>query len=455
MSSLLLAGFGQREITPDHPVPLAGFDLRKGPSEGVHDPLFVRALLLTAGGESVLLLEADLLGTSDYLCDRIRNRVREALAGDLDLKDKDIQIGAIHTHAAPQSVFRAFDCYEDDYLDTIAELAAEAARDARADLHLVRAGLTEDTVEEVGCFRDSSRAESLFAMPVRQLWLLGEAGESPMVAVLFCCHPTVLNEQNRLISRDLLWGAEESLKKRMSLEGSPMPRVLWMNGACADISTRYTRRESTFEEARRLGSRMAESLRKPEEAELTGNVTLKTEELMLRVPPARFFTKEERREILAYLEEKIEACPDAAQKREYIACRSVLQRPHYGEGQGTLARLSLLEMEFGQEKGSRQTSQNLTQKTAQMLTQQTVQKLALVGVPFEYAQKDAVRLSGRIAIETGKNAWIRCYAGGYEGYLPSGKPLTRDSGYEDMASGYASEAKELLAAAVLDALKGM
>jgi len=66
-----------------------------------------------------------------------------------------------------------------------------------------------------------------------------------------------------------------------------------------------------------------------------------------------------------------------------------------------------------------------------------------------------VRLSGRIAIETGKNAWIRCYAGGYEGYLPSGKPLTRDSGYEDMASGYASEAKELLAAAVLDALKGM
>ena len=79
MSSLLLAGFGQREITPDHPVPLAGFDLRKGPSEGVHDPLFVRALLLTAGGESVLLLEADLLEVAHGITRHNRYAVADVL----------------------------------------------------------------------------------------------------------------------------------------------------------------------------------------------------------------------------------------------------------------------------------------------------------------------------------------------------------------------------------------
>ena len=60
---------------------------------------------------------------------------------------------------------------------------------------------------------------------------------------------------------------------------------------------------------------------------------------------------------------------------------------------------------------------------------------------------DAEVLAKEIGVKFGKIAVICCYSNGYEGYLPSGRPLDRDSGYEDMASGFRSDAKQLVAEA--------
>ena len=162
-------------------------------------------------------------------------------------------------------------------------------------------------------------------------------------------------------------------------------------------------------------------------------------EIALEIPPARFFTPEERQEIIAYLNEKIESCRDEAQKREYLSCKSVLERAHYGKNrtEGIQVNLSLAQ---------------LVLMVPARYGRTAPERTLLLGIPFEYAQKDAARLAGRIRMKCGSSVWIRCYAGGYEGYLPSGEPLSRDSSYEDMASSYAPEAKELLAKAVLDVL---
>ena len=133
--------------------------------------------------------------------------------------------------------------------------------------------------------------------------------------------------------------------------------------------------------------------------------------------------------------QKIESCTDEAERREYTACMSVLRRPHYGEGTGIVCRLGLVEFRF-ERPGSAYP-----------------ETLILLGIPFEYAQKDAVRLAGGIRLSTGKNVWLRCYTGGYEGYLPSGRRLDRDSGYEDMASPYAAESKLILAETVMEMIR--
>ena len=455
MNTNFYAGFGQREITPEKMTRLAGYDLRKEAAVGVHDPLFTRVVSMAEESlHTALLIEVDLLGTAVYLCQRIRSAVIRRLTGLLDLSPEAIQIGAIHTHAAPQSVFQAFDCYDDEYLDFIAECCAQAAEDAFHDLHPVRAAICENTMPGVGSFRDVSREEAGFSMPVKGLWLEAlpdqdveesqSAPVSPILVAHFACHPTVLNEQNLLISRDLVWGAEQVLKDQIAAwqaEGRPappMPRILWMNGACADISTRFTRQAATFEEAKRLGARLMGSFRYPQETEWAEKVSLTCQAETLAVPPAHFFTKEERQEILTYLTDKIDNCTDNARKREYEACRSVLKREHYGEGKGTVAQLSLIELTLEKPDPFSVSHRKVLTET-----------LDILGIPFEYAQRDAVKLAGKISTMYGKRAWIRCYTEGYEGYLPSGRPLDRDSGYEDMASGYAAEAKTLLANAVL------
>src|SRR6185436_1549345 len=64
----------------------------------------------------------------------------------------------------------------------------------------------------------------------------------------FGCHPTILPPSNLLYSRDLFGAAVDVAQAET---GAP---VLLFNGAAADVSTRFTRREATGAEVRRLGA---------------------------------------------------------------------------------------------------------------------------------------------------------------------------------------------------------
>lgn len=441
--SKLFAGFGQAVITPDKPFPLAGFDLRKDKSTGVHDPLYVRAILLETREQeqkktAVVFLELDLLGTSDYFCREIENALRNQYP-EMD----EISVGAIHTHAAPQSVFRSMNCYDQVYSEWIISKVLEAVKAAVENKHPVRAAFQEARVQGVGSYRDTDRAKSLFSMPVKTLWLESLDREPPIALTLFACHPTVLNEKNLLISRDLIWGWEEAVKALAKQNTGQTPDILFMNSACADISTRYTRKEASFREALRMGCLLAEqTAASVKDLEWTDNIEIRQHSFEVLIPAAECFDESERIRVLAYLEQKIASCADEAEKREYIACRSVLQRPSYGKNSPLNARITLIGIDL-------------------FVPEDTYHKevrkdsYVYICLPFEAPQKDAVRFAGTIMMKTGKTALIRCYAGGYEGYLPSGRPLDQDSGYEDMASHYRADAKEILEERIIDELQNL
>ena len=69
----------------------------------------------------------------------------------------------------------------------------------------------------------------------------------------FANHPTVLDASNTLISVDFIG----DLYKKFS---SRYKNVLFLNGACGDISTRHTRRESGFSELEQIGKVMEEKV---------------------------------------------------------------------------------------------------------------------------------------------------------------------------------------------------
>ena len=447
--SKLFAGFGQSVITPNKPFPMAGFDLRKDTATGIHDPLYVRTIWLRTEDTSVLFLELDLLGTSDYFCREIETAVKERFP-----EIGEISVGAIHTHAAPQSVFRTMACYDKDYSDWIIQKVLEAVSAAHEDIQPVKIAYQEARAQAVGSYRDVSRDESMFSMPVRTIWLertgskteLRTSEDEPVALTLFACHPTVLNEKNLQISRDLVWGWEEAIRALAQQKGEPAPRVLFMNSACADISTRYTRKEASFREALRMGCLLAEQTAvSGEELEWTEDADIRHHSFEVTIPAAESFDDDQKKQVLTYLEQKIETCSDEAQKREYIACRSVLLRPSYGKNLPLDAKITLIGLDLfvPEEDGSKYKKE--------------IRKDSYVYIclPFEYPQKDAVRFAGEVQMQTGKVALIRCYAGGYEGYLPSGRPLSRDSGYEDMASHYRADAKEILEERIKDELQNL
>ncbi|HCX28908.1 MAG TPA: hypothetical protein DHU55_03930, partial [Blastocatellia bacterium] len=59
--SVLKAGFARVCISPPLGAPLAGFAARLGVSEGIHDDLFARALVLANEASAVALISLDVL----------------------------------------------------------------------------------------------------------------------------------------------------------------------------------------------------------------------------------------------------------------------------------------------------------------------------------------------------------------------------------------------------------
>ena len=67
---------------------------------------------------------------------------------------------------------------------------------------------------------------------------------------------------------------------------------------------------------------------------------------------------------------------------------------------------------------------------------------ALLSLPFEVDHKDGDEIEAILTEIAQKPVYLLCYTGGYDGYLPSGKPLSVDSSYEDIASRYLPESRE-------------
>src|SRR5699024_9477450 len=64
----------------------------------------------------------------------------------------------------------------------------------------------------------------------------------------FPCHPTILHSDNYSISADFPGVTSSNLE-----EYSDINLALFLNGPCGDISTRFTRKDSTFNEVNRIG----------------------------------------------------------------------------------------------------------------------------------------------------------------------------------------------------------
>ncbi|MEZ6145359.1 MAG: neutral/alkaline non-lysosomal ceramidase N-terminal domain-containing protein [Planctomycetaceae bacterium] len=95
-------GFGKSDITPTLPLRLSGYGNRTEPSEGIDEPLSVRAMALRSGDEGPLhvIVSVDTIGVPGTLTKEIHQRI----AQQHEIPRAQFVLCCTHSHTAPQIV---------------------------------------------------------------------------------------------------------------------------------------------------------------------------------------------------------------------------------------------------------------------------------------------------------------------------------------------------------------
>ena len=396
------AGFARRDITPECSMKMAGFDRRKDPSIGTLDSLEVCVLAFAdQQGEPFLMCVFDLLGTDRQLC----THIQKSVSARLEIAPERIWVGATHTHSAPTGHFSGNQSYDENYVNFLAVQTASTAAEAMDNLYPATAASALTHATGITSLRNKGREGSEFPMPLPIVLL--ETRETSLALARISCHPTVLDERNLLYSRDLPGQIRDGL--------APQLNCLVINGPCADLSTRFTRQASNPEELSRLGKLLTVAVQEaqPQPAPDFGT-RIRTSEKTVYLSRSASLSGELRESILSALRQKAAACTDPQALREYDSRIAVLERSAVGAEKSREIHIGAVN--FG--------------------------NYILLGVPFEVDYADGLNLEQTLSQIAGVPVHLVCYTFGYDGYLPSGTPLSAESSYEDIASRYLPESRE-------------
>jgi neutral ceramidase len=251
------AGVGRVDITPDLPIRLAG-----SPSPelatSVKSRLYVKALVISAGGRKLAIVTLDTLKYPVEYVDQARSKIEQTTG----IPASNVIITASHTHSGPLWTY-----YKDVLVTPIAEAVALAARD----LSPVRIGTSKGKVEGVALCRrvlkdgstwnrwqlarpeaDKYPAEGPTDPDVEVLALVGKGRRYKAVVYNFASHAA--NNRTASVSADYPGDVQAYVEKHL---GYQVP-TFFLTGACGDVNPNYSLREELFGEE--LGEDILHSL---------------------------------------------------------------------------------------------------------------------------------------------------------------------------------------------------
>jgi neutral ceramidase len=224
---------------------LAGYDDRAGPALGVHDPLGAGVWLLVRPRGTIALVALDLIHVRRALAQAVRRTVQARLAEGVHT-----MVFASHTHSGPE-VPGTDDAVTLPVGAAIVAAVDRAVQTAAQRLEPGRLTAASGRVTGLGTNRIDPRLPIDDGVGI----LCGESASGRVVLIDAACHPTVLGAENRLVSADF----PGEVRARIRARWGDDTVVLFANGAAADVSTRSTRRASSFAEAARFGAMVADA----------------------------------------------------------------------------------------------------------------------------------------------------------------------------------------------------
>lgn len=399
---------------------LSGYGKRTAPVSGTLRPLEANVLAIAAGASTAVVVTLDLLAIDAGWVRALRGRLR----AEHGIRPELVLVAASHTHAGPAGFRRvgapgSFDAPERWLRRNVLDTVTAAARTALGDLRPAQLRISSTTCSVAAHRGDPSKPVD---ERLTRLDVVGD-GEQPLAVLWhYACHATVLAADNTLVSPDLPGEVRAELRDRYR---ATLP-VLYLNGAAADVSTRFTRRAQTPNELRRLGRLVAVAM----------------PVAVIPLTPAAPMGR-------------LARCPlqVADEDPAAVAGRLESAREAYKRATSSVkpARLRVLDTAvLGLEKRLARCRASAGHSRSRLIAAVQVidlGDLALVGIPGELYTEQGREIrdgSGRLyGLAVG-------YSGDYLGYLP---PVGEVGGYEADSAVVAAGAGSQLAEAALDLLR--
>jgi neutral ceramidase len=238
----LRAGAAKVDITPQDLTGLT--NLWGRPFEGVHDPIFLRALVVDNSINKAAIVAADLVEFGDT------SSVRKRIAKEIGIPVDHIIITASHDHNAPRvgtvtagATAHAGGPATAAYTEMVYDQIIEVVRQAKAALQPARLGIGTGKAD-VNTNRDEYTTEGwkVGVNPEgpseKTVWVVKfetTSGEPIAILMNYAVHSVVLGAENRLVTGDLAGAAERFVEQYYQ----DKVVALWTLGPAGDQNPRY------------------------------------------------------------------------------------------------------------------------------------------------------------------------------------------------------------------------
>lgn len=237
-----MAGLAKTDITPAIPVKLYGYSSRKNYSEGVHDSLSARVVVLKNNLKKIILVSVDLGSFGQETFPIIQKKILDRF----DLKDSELFLSTVHSHSSPVLTLNAEtgDPNNIEYTKLLVEKLIAVIDEAFRRMQPVYAGLGSGS-SPVGANRREMKADGSVTLgrnpygitdrEVQVMKIVTHAGEPLGALFNYATHSTSLGPANLLISSDILGLSAGFVEKILGKEViSPV-----FAGASGDIDPWY------------------------------------------------------------------------------------------------------------------------------------------------------------------------------------------------------------------------
>ncbi len=287
------AAFKIVNLDPPIGYPMAGFSERNHGSEGLHDHITGSVLVLDDGKNKAAIVSLDIIAIDST----VTKKVGELVAKNTSILSENILIGAIHTHSSIDAtringVHAKINnltynegqiAYYNLMIDKIAGIIIEADKD----LCPAKIGFGVSTCVGLGTNRNDPSA--FYDKNVNLLKVESIDGQLICLLVNHACHPTVLNHNNFLYTADFVGAFRETMND--VLHGA---KVMYLQGAAGSASCRYTRKGSTFKDAKKLSNHLAAAvIDKMDDIEVSDHLEISCSWGKITLPVKEYGTEEE------------------------------------------------------------------------------------------------------------------------------------------------------------------